>query len=91
MNERSFKLLSGKVKSREGATVYGLPGASKALLLKRVAPLIGTFFLVVPVENLAEALAEDLSRFGLKALHVPAWDVPPLDVSSPLSLASIGV
>ena len=87
MNERSFKLLSGKVKSREGATVYGLPGASKALLLKRVAPLIGTFFLVVPAENLAEALAEDLSRFGLKALHVPAWDVPPLDVSSPLSLS----
>jgi len=87
MNERSFRLLSGKIKAKESVVVYGLPGASKALLLKKVAPIIGTFFLVVPAENLAEAITEDLKRVGLKTLHIPGWDVPPLDVSSPLSLS----
>ena len=86
MLQRNLKLLKGRIKSREPVRCYGLPGGSKGLVLKEVRDLISPFLFLVPSETIAAPLAEDLKRFGLRVCYVPAWDVPPLDISSPLSL-----
>ena len=86
MLQRNLKLLKGRIKSREPVRCYSLPGGSKGLVLKEVKDLISPFLFLVPSETIAEPLAEDLKRFGLRVCYVPAWDVPPLDISSPLSL-----
>ncbi|MEO2068521.1 MAG: CarD family transcriptional regulator [Desulfurobacteriaceae bacterium] len=86
MFEREIKLLKGKLKSKEPVKCFGLPGASKGFILKEIKKVLSPFFLLVPSENVAELLAEDLKRFGFSVVYLPAWDVPPLDVSSPLSL-----
>ena len=87
MFERALKVFKGSVKSKEKPKVYGLPGASKALFLKKVLPLCKEQVLVVcPSEFLAESLAEDIKRHKVKTVFLPSWDVPPLDISSPLSL-----
>ena len=84
MFERNLKLISSLLK--EGtAKVRGTPGGSKALLLKELLKTLTPAFVVVPTEQLGEALTEDLKRVGLKALFLPGWDTPPLDISSPLS------
>ncbi|WP_457678356.1 transcription-repair coupling factor [Thermovibrio sp.] len=85
MFKRAVKLLKGALRSQEKPSVYGLPGGSKALLLREVKELTSPSFVLVPTEALAEALTEDLKRVGLKAIYLPSWDAPPLDVSSPLS------
>ena len=85
MFERSVKLLTGSIKEGEKPSVYGLPGGSKALLLKELKKLISPAFVITPTPQSARALTEDLKRAGLKALFIPPLDVPPLDVSSPLS------
>ncbi len=85
MFERNVKLVSSQLK--EGtARVRGVPGGAKALLLKELLKLLYPGVVVVPTEQFAESLSEDLKRAGLKALYLPGWDVPPLDISSPLSL-----
>lgn len=86
MFQRSLKLLKGKLKSNEPVRCYNLPGASKGLVLKKVKDLISPFLFLVPSEITAESLAADFSRVGLRVFYLPAWDVPPLDISSPLSL-----
>ena len=86
MFERSLKIASGLLKEGKEPKVYGLPGGSKAYLLKGLKELLSPSFILTPTEGLAQALTEDLNRLNLKALYIPAWDVPPLDVSSPLSL-----
>jgi len=82
MLQRNLKLLKGRIKSREPVRCYSLPGGSKGLVLKEVKDLISPFLFLVPSETIAEPLAEDLKRFGLRVCYVPAWDVPPLDISS---------
>ena len=84
MFERNLKLVSSQLK--EGtAKVRGVPGGAKALLLKELLKPLYPALVLVPTEQLAEGLTEDLKRVGLKALYLPGWDVPPLDISSPLS------
>ena len=85
MFERNVRLVSSGLK--EGSVkVRGLPGGSKAVLLKELLSLLSPGVVVVPSEQTAESLTEDLKRVGLKAVYLPAWDVPPLDISSPLSV-----
>ncbi|ADY73627.1 transcription-repair coupling factor [Desulfurobacterium thermolithotrophum DSM 11699] len=86
MIKRSLKLLKGKVKNKELVKCYGLPGGSKGFILKEIKELISSFLFLVPSEVVAESIIEDLKRFGLRVIYLPAWDVPPLDISSPLSL-----
>ncbi|SMP11100.1 transcription-repair coupling factor (superfamily II helicase) [Desulfurobacterium pacificum] len=87
MFKRALKVLKGSIKSGEKPKVYGLPGASKSLLLKEILPTLKEQVLVIsPSELIGEALTEDFKRQGIKAVFLPSWDVPPLDVSSPLSL-----
>jgi len=86
MFDREIKLLRGKLKNKEPIRCFGLPGASKGFVLREIKRLISPFFFLVSSETLAEATTEDLKRFGFSAIYLPAWDVPPLDVSSPLSL-----
>jgi len=84
--ERALKLAKGKLREGETPLVYGLPGASKALFLKELLPLVSPSFILVPSEGMAEAFTQDLKRLGVKALYLPSWDVAPLDLSSPLAL-----
>ncbi len=83
---RSFKLLLGKLKSGEVPAVFGVPGGAKALLIEKLLreTALSGFTLIVPQENVARAFTEDLKRRGIESLYIPAWDVPPLDISSPL-------
>ncbi|WP_456420233.1 transcription-repair coupling factor [Thermovibrio sp.] len=85
MFDRSVKLLTGAIKEGEKPSAYGLPGGSKALLLREIKKLIAPSFILIPTPQVAGALTRDLERAGLKALFIPPLDVPPLDVSSPLS------
>ena len=85
MFERNVRLVSSGLKE-ESVKVRGLPGGSKAVLLKELLSLLSPGVVVVPSEQTAESLTEDLKRVGLKAVYLPAWDVPPLDISSPLSV-----
>lgn len=84
MFERNVKLISSQLKKGQ-AKVRGAPGGSKAILLKELFKLLYPAVVVVPTEQLGEGLTEDLKRVGLKALYLPRWDTPPLDISSPLS------
>ncbi len=83
---RSFKLLLGKLKSGEVPALFGIPGGAKALLIDKLLKSANFpgFIIILPQENVARALTEDFKRKGIKSLHIPAWDVPPLDISSPL-------
>ncbi len=84
MFKRNVRLVQSQIK--EGLSkVSGLPGSSKALLIKEIVKNICPLVLFLPTEQLARAFSEDLKREGLKSVYVPSWDVPPLDVSSPLS------
>jgi len=85
MNQRSFRLLSGKLSSGENVTVFGLPGASKALFLKELCRKLPKFFVIVPTHSLGVAITEDLKRVGVSAVFVPPWDSPPFDLSPPSS------
>jgi len=84
MFERNVKLVSSQLKEGQGK-VRGTPGGSKAILLKELLKLLYPAVVFVPTEQLGEGLTEDLKRVGLKALYLPRWDTPPLDISSPLS------
>ncbi len=84
MFERNVKLISSQLKEGK-AKVRGAPGGSKAILLKELLKLLYPAVVVVPTEQVGEGLTEDLKRIGLKALYLPGWDTPPLDISSPLS------
>ncbi len=86
MFKRNLKIVKGKLKEKSSPAVYGLPGSSKAFLLKELRELLKGSLIIAPSEQVAKLLAEDLNRIGVKALHIPAWDVPPLDASSPLSI-----
>ena len=86
MFARNVKVIKGKLKSGEVPKVYGLPGGSKAFLLKELISVLSPAILIAPTDQQGEALSEDLKRLGIKTLFLPAWDVPPLDISSPLSL-----
>ncbi len=86
MLQRNLRLLKGRIKSGEPVRCYSLPAGSKGFVLKKVKDLLSPFLFLVPSETIAESLAEDLRRFGFRVVYVPAWDVPPLDISSPLSL-----
>ncbi|WP_456436544.1 transcription-repair coupling factor [Thermovibrio ammonificans] len=84
MFDRALKVLSGQLK--EGtAKASSLPGASKALVLKKLKKLVAPSFVVVPTPQLADAFAQDLNRLGVRALFLPPLDVLPLDLSSPLA------
>jgi len=85
MFKRQVKVVSGALKGGEVVKASSLPGASKALLLSKLTSLVSPAVVVVPTEQLSDALSQDLERFGRKALSVPALDVPPLDLASPLS------
>ena len=85
MFERSIKILSGSLKEGKKPSCYGLPGGSKAFLFKEIKKIISPSLIILPTEQNAKALTEDLNRLKLKSLYIPALDVPPLDVSSPLS------
>ena len=85
MFERNLKLIASQLKEGK-AKVRGVPGGSKAILLKELLNLIYPAVVIVPTEQLGEGLTEDLKRVGLKALYLPGWDTPPLDISSPLSI-----
>ena len=84
MNDRLLRILRGKLSSGERVFVSGVPGASKALLLKELKEKL---FVVTPSENVARAITEDFKRFGVRAVFLPPWDVLPSEPSSP-SLSS---
>ncbi len=84
MFERNLRIVRSQLK--EGLSrVTGLPGGSKAFLLKELKDFLSPAVVFLPSELQARALSHDLKRLGLSAVYLPGWDVPPLDVSSPLS------
>ncbi|RUM90236.1 MAG: transcription-repair coupling factor [Thermovibrio sp.] len=84
MFKRNVKLVQSQIKEGQSKAT-GLPGSSKTLLLKEIVEKLSPLVVFLPTEQLARAFSEDLKREGLKSVYVPSWDVPPLDVSSPLS------
>ncbi len=87
MFDRNVKLLKSKLRDGKGVICSGLPGASKALLIRRLReefkkPLIVT----VPSDEMGEGLECDLERLGLKAVFLPGWSSSPFEPSSPSSL-----
>ena len=78
MNDRLLRILRGKLSSGERVFVSGVPGASKALLLKELKEKL---FVVTPSENVARAITEDFKRFGLRTVFLSPWDVFPSEPS----------
>ncbi len=87
MFERNVKLLKSLLKEKDAVVCSGLPGASKALLLKELKThLKKQILLIVPSNEIGEKFNEDLKRFGLDSCFLPHWESSPFEPSSPSSL-----